>query len=59
VIATVPFRPLAYGVANGFGLPDARIVAVDHPLGGIDEGAVQARAEHAADEILAMIATEA
>ena len=58
MIATIPFRPLAHGVADGFGLPDARIVAVAHPLGGIDEAAVESRAEQAAHEILTMIGTE-
>jgi hypothetical protein len=52
LFATQPFVPLARGAATARDLPDARIVAVPHPLGGIDEGAVQGRAAQAVDAAL-------
>jgi hypothetical protein len=38
--------------AAAFGLPEARVVAVDHPLGGIQEDAVLARAETIVEDVL-------
>jgi hypothetical protein len=46
---------MARGAAIARDLPDARIVAVRHPLGGIDEGAVRARAASAVDEVRALV----
>ena len=37
LVATASFESLAAGVAETLGLPDLRIVSVEHPLGGIDE----------------------
>ena len=37
-------------------MPDLRIVAVDHPLGGIDEAEVIARADTAVEPALRLLA---
>jgi hypothetical protein len=37
VVTTTKFLDLTQRVAANFGLPDARILVVDHPLGGTDE----------------------
>ena len=51
-MATTSFESLAAGVAKTLDLPDLRIVAVEHPLGGIDEAAVIGRAEEAVEPTL-------
>jgi len=51
LLATKPFEPMARGAAAARDLPDARIVAISHPLGGIDEDTVRARAASAVDAV--------
>jgi hypothetical protein len=46
---------MARGAAVAGDLPDARIVAVAHPLGGISEDAVRARAASAVDAVHALV----
>ena len=46
---------MARVAAGARDLPDARIVAVAHPLGGIDEDAVRARAASAVDAVRALV----
>jgi hypothetical protein len=48
LIATDAFERLAHMHAASVGLPDLAVVAVAHPLGGLDRGAVRGRAEEAA-----------
>jgi hypothetical protein len=55
LLATKPFEPMARGAAAARDLRDARIVAISHPLGGIDEGTVRARAASAVDAVRALI----
>jgi hypothetical protein len=55
LLATKPFEPMARGAAEARDLLDARIVAVAHPLGGIDEDAVRARAASAVDAVRALV----
>jgi len=55
LLATQPFLPMATGAATARDLPDARIVAVAHPLGGIDEDAVATRAETVINAVLARL----
>jgi hypothetical protein len=43
---------MARGAAATRDLPDARIVTITHPLGGIDEDAVRARAASAVGDVL-------
>jgi len=52
LLVTQPFLPMATGAASARDLPDARIVAVPHPLGGIDEDAVATRADAVIDAVL-------
>ena len=54
-MATTGFETLAAGVAETLGVPDLRIVAVDHPLGGIDEAAVAVRADAAVEPTLRLL----
>jgi hypothetical protein len=46
---------MARGAAGSRDLPDARIVAIPHPLGGIDEDVVRARAASAIDAVRALV----
>jgi hypothetical protein len=52
LVATASFAALARQAADAYGFPDARIVVVEHPLGGIGEDDVIARAERAVDAVL-------
>jgi hypothetical protein len=55
LLATKPFEPMARGAAAARDLPDARIVAISHPLGGVDEDTVRARAASAVDAVRALV----
>jgi hypothetical protein len=55
VVATSSFAALAHKVAGAFGLPDARIAVIEHPLGAIDEDAVRARAASVVDDVVALV----
>ncbi len=51
-MTTTKFREVADYAAEEIGLPDARILAVGHPLGGTDEATITAWADAAVDEAL-------
>jgi hypothetical protein len=51
-VTTTKFEALTKRVAMNFGLPDARICTVDHPLGGTDEATILAWADAAVDQII-------
>ena len=53
-MSTTKFNALTKRVAQNFGLPDARICTVDHPLGGTDEETILSWADAAVDEIIAL-----
>jgi hypothetical protein len=53
VFTTTKFELLTTKVAANFGLPDARRVTVEHPLGGTDEGTIQQWADAAVDAVIA------
>ena len=55
VVTTTKFLALTKRVAQNFGLPEARICTVDHPLGGTDEETILSWADAAADEIIALL----
>ena len=55
LVATTAFEPLAAEVAATLGLPDMRIVAVEHPLGGAGETAVLDRADAAVEAALRLL----
>ena len=46
------FEHLTKEVATAFGLPNARMVAIEHPLGGIEEDLVVTRAQGMVEEVL-------
>jgi hypothetical protein len=53
VVATREFETLARAVADRAHLPDARIVVVEHPLGGITDDEVRARSRSVVDDVIA------
>jgi phosphoserine phosphatase len=55
LVATASFAALARQVADSYGLPQARIAVVEHPLGGILEADVVDRAERVVDEVLSLV----
>jgi hypothetical protein len=57
LLATSSFAGLAHQVAEASGLTAARIAVVPHPLGGIDDAAVVARADAAVESVLALLTT--
>ncbi len=52
VVTTTGFHNLTVQVANALGLPEARMVVIDHPLGGIEDDAVLARAGTIVESVL-------
>jgi hypothetical protein len=52
VVTTTGFHNLTVQVANALGMPDARMVVIDHPLGGIETDAVLARAATIVEGVL-------
>ena len=52
VLATDKFADLARHSAVEAGLPNARIVILDHPIGGVASEELGRRAEQAVDEIM-------
>jgi hypothetical protein len=54
VVTTTKFLTLTKRVAQNFGLPDARICTVDHPLGGTDHDTILAWADAAVEQIIGL-----
>jgi hypothetical protein len=55
VVTTTSFEPLTQQVAAAYGVPDARIAVVAHPLGGISEDDVIERADGAVEQVLSLL----
>jgi hypothetical protein len=55
VFTTTRFEALTRQVASSFGLPDSRIVVVDHPLGGTDAQTIQRWADGSVDTVMALV----
>ena len=55
MVTTTKFRALTDQVAASLGQPDARILEVDHPLGGTDEATIEAWADAAVEEALRLL----
>jgi hypothetical protein len=53
VLTTTRFETLTRTVAASLGLPEARFVVVEHPLGGTDEATILRWADAAVDAFLA------
>jgi hypothetical protein len=54
VVTTTGFHHLTTEVAGALGVPDARIVVIEHPLGGIEAPLVLARAATIVEEVLGL-----
>ena len=54
VVASAEFAGLARDAAVAQGLPEARIAVVAHPVGGVDERGLLARADAAVEEVLGL-----
>jgi hypothetical protein len=55
VIATEKFDELARQSAVQSGLPDARIVVVPHPIGGVSKDALERLSDDATEEVVAQL----
>ena len=55
VFTTTKFELLTNKIAANFGLPDARIVTVDHPLGATDPEIILTWADAAVDAVIALV----
>lgn len=55
MVTTTKFRALTDQVAASLGQPDARILEVQHPLGGADTDTVEAWADAAVEEALRLL----
>jgi hypothetical protein len=51
VVTTTRFRPIAETMATDFGLPDARLLVLPHPLGGTDRETLHRWADDAVDAL--------
>ena len=54
MVTTTRFADLTNRVAANFGAPDCRVVVVDHPLGGTDDGTILGWADAAVERIVAL-----
>jgi len=52
VFTTTKFELLTTKVAANFGLPQTRVVTVEHPLGGTDEATIERWADAAVDAVI-------
>ncbi len=55
VVTTTGFRSLTSEVAATLDLPEARIVEVEHPLGGVDPSGVERRADSVVEETIRVL----
>ncbi len=55
LLATEPFVPLARSQSESYGLPDARLAVIEHPLGAISGLEVEARADAVIDDVLRLL----
>jgi len=52
VVTTPNFLNLTQQCARAFGLPEARIAVVEHPIGGVETPAVLNRARSIVEDVL-------
>ncbi len=55
MVTTTEFRALTEEVAATLDLPEARVVEVAHPLGGVDIQAVEHRADSVVEETIRVL----
>jgi hypothetical protein len=54
VVTTTKFDSIARTMATSFGLPEARILVLPHPLGGTDEATLHTWADAATDRLIGL-----
>ena len=54
VIASEDFEELARSSAQALGLPEARILTVAHPIGGIADEILRQRAESSVEQLISL-----
>jgi hypothetical protein len=54
-VVTQPFAGIARSQARALGLPSVRVVAIEHPLDGLERPQVGMRAEAALPEVVALL----
>lgn len=54
VVTTTAFEPLTVEVARTLGFDSPRIAVVAHPLGGVDEAGVIARADGVLERLVSL-----
>jgi hypothetical protein len=52
VVTTTQFAPIAATMAANFGLPDARTLVLDHPIGGTARATLELWADEASDRLV-------
>lgn len=55
LVATGALSELATQTATDLGLPDLRVVSVEHPIGGVDPDEIRRRADGVVDEVLGLL----
>ena len=55
LVVTEPFLPLALYEAERRGMPDPRVVVIEHPLGGTEPDEIVRRAAAARADVLALL----
>jgi hypothetical protein len=55
LVVTEPFLPLALYEAERRGMPDPRVVVIEHPLGGTDPDEIIRRAGAARSKVLDLV----
>lgn len=59
VIASADFEEFAHSSAQALGLPEARILVVPHPIGGVADETLRARAQASAEEVISLFGATA
>lgn len=54
IVTTTKFRPVAETMSANFGLPDARLLVLPHPLGGTDAATLHSWADAAVDALTSL-----
>ena len=54
VIASEHFEALAHSSAQALGLPEARILTIAHPIGGVPDEILRQRAEASVEQLMAL-----
>ena len=57
-IATDRFQAMAARAAKGFGLANARVAVVSHPIGGETDSVLREMATRAVDEVMALFTAQ-